>query len=343
MAVSTFQIKPLSNLIIHAIIAGIDVKTTKEGAQMCTSLTMNTQDHHQLFGRTMDFPTKTPWQLTFLPSQHQWQPYTSSQVFNSKYSILGGMRHIANHFLIGDGINEAGLCCAELYFPIEANYHSSPVNGKLNLSPQDFTTWLLSENSSIAEINSKLDQIALIGTDWYDHDGIYPFHWLLTDKTGQTAIVEPTKLTLHLQSDPVNVLTNTPSIEKHISNLNQFLQLHGNHFDETTISAIQNFNGPLPSKHIPTDRFIQAAITRWKSQPTNVANGKNTLFNFLETVRIPKENDRHDYTHYESVIDVNSLTYWFKNTANNKIIITTLETAINNYATTHIFNMEELK
>lgn len=304
---------------------------------MCTSLTIKTLDQHQLFGRTMDFPTKTPWRLTYLPTHYQWRPKTSGHTFSSSHAILGGMRHITDHFLIGDGVNDAGLCCAELYFPVEANYYKTPVAGKLNLSPQDFTTWLLSENSSIAEIDTKLEQIALIGIDWYDYDGVYPFHWLLTDQTGQTVIIEPNELNLHLKSNPVNVLTNTPVLTKHLLNLNQFLHLAGNQFNELTIKAIENFTGNLPSRHIPTDRFIRAAITRWQNHPQTIAEGETILFNFLETVKIPKENDRHDYTHYEGVIDVDSQTYQFKDVASNTLKVQALKSSAAKYNSVHIF------
>ncbi|WP_137596676.1 linear amide C-N hydrolase [Paucilactobacillus kaifaensis] len=304
---------------------------------MCTSLTIKTLDQQQLFGRTMDFPTKTPWHLTYLPSQYQWQPKTGVRSFNSKHAILGGMRYINNHFLIGDGINEAGLCCAELYFPVESIYYDKPVTGKLNLSPQDFTTWLLSENSSIAQVKKQLDQIALIGIDWYDHDGIYPFHWLLTDLTGQTVIIEPNELNLHLKNDPVNVLTNTPALAKHITNLNRFLNLNGNQFNEDTINAIQNFTGTLPNRHIPTDRFIKAAFTRWQIHPQDLVEGEATLFNFLETVKIQKKNDRHDYTHYEGVINVNAQTYQFRDVASNTLTSQVLANVIAKYDTAHIF------
>ena len=38
---------------------------------MCTVLTL---DQEKLFGRTMDFPPRTPWRLTFLPAGYRWRP-----------------------------------------------------------------------------------------------------------------------------------------------------------------------------------------------------------------------------------------------------------------------------
>lgn len=78
---------------------------------MCTVITSN-----DLIGRTMDFPPRTPWQLTYLPAAFQWQPAVGGQVLTNRYRILGGMRHFDGHYLLGDGLNSAGLFCAELFF-----------------------------------------------------------------------------------------------------------------------------------------------------------------------------------------------------------------------------------
>ena len=43
---------------------------------MCTVLTL---DQEKLFGRTMDFPPRTPWRLTFLPAGYRWRPVSEEQ------------------------------------------------------------------------------------------------------------------------------------------------------------------------------------------------------------------------------------------------------------------------
>ena len=122
---------------------------------MCTSLTVPSYSNEQLLGRTMDFPTKTPWRLTYLPVNFEWQPVTGTTKYQSKFAVLGGMRHIQDWYLIGDGVNSAGLSVAELYFPVESNYYDAPVEGKINLSPQDFTTWLLTQNGTVKEMEQR--------------------------------------------------------------------------------------------------------------------------------------------------------------------------------------------
>ncbi len=276
---------------------------------MCTSLTINADNNHLMFGRTMDFPTKTPWQLTYLPTQYHFRSVTGGQVFTSRHVILGGMRQTHGHYLIGDGINDAGLTVAELYFPVEATYYDAPVAGKINLSPQDFTTWLLAQHASVAEITAELSQVALIGVQWYDLEAIYPFHWVLADKTG-SYLIEPTGQQLTVRKNPVGVLTNTPNFDRQIANLNQFLNLNDANWGGATQTKVKQFNGEIPNRTIPTDRFIKTSIWKYRDAPTNLS--QRDIIQFLHTVKIDKHNDRHDYTHYYGVIDTATQEYWFQ-------------------------------
>lgn len=278
---------------------------------MCTSLTITATNQHQIMGRTMDFPTKTPWQLTFLPAGYQWQPITDYQPLQTKHALLGGMRYTHHHYLIGDAVNDHGLAVAELYFPVEAHYFDQPVAGKINLSPQDFTTWLLSEHNSVAAIKQHLSQVALVGVPWYDQEAIYPFHWLITDKTG-TYLIEPTQLKLSIIRNPFNILTNTPNLGKQATNLNRFLHISSESGEATTISALSSFTGKAPDRSVPTDRFVKTALWRFRDAPLLPHLDSHTLISFLTTVQIPKQNDRHDYTHYFGAIDTNELIYYFK-------------------------------
>lgn len=109
----------------------------------------------------MDFPFRTPWGLTFLPAGYQWQPANQQKKINDQYAILGGMRLVGNHYLIGDGINEQGLVCAELFFPVAASYGQEE-HGKLNLTPQDFIHWALANHATVQEVIDDLVNITVI-------------------------------------------------------------------------------------------------------------------------------------------------------------------------------------
>ncbi|MTV83284.1 linear amide C-N hydrolase [Secundilactobacillus folii] len=280
---------------------------------MCTSLTLAASDGAKILARTMDFPNVDPWQPTVIEPGTQWRPILDKQRL-THYRIVGSARHLDGHYLFGDGLNSAGLSCAELYFPNRTHYYDDPQPGKINLTPQDFILWVLSNHATIADVAADLDQIAMVGKVWYAENKIYPFHWLLADSTGQTAVLEPMSLTLTLTDDPVKVLTNTPELSNHIERLDKFLETDAKRLPAAATNYLAS-QKPLPEGPIPTNRFIRTAINRW-GQPTAETATKATqqAVAILQEVVIPKTADKvqaknHNFTHYISVIDMTNLRY----------------------------------
>lgn len=279
---------------------------------MCTSLTLTTVDGTHLLARTMDFPNVDPWQPTVLETGTNWRPILGEQQ-RTQYRIVGSARHLNGHYLFGDGLNSEGLSCAELYFPNRVHYYDAPQNGMTNLTPQDFILWVLSHHSTIAEVAADLPNIALVGQVWYAENKVYPFHWLLADATGATAVLEPTTHALKLSADPVRVLTNTPELADHIRRVNQFLDT-----DEARLADAASHwlaaKKPLPEGPIPTNRFIRTTINLWgQPQPATAAAGVTQAQSILQQVVIPRQSGKqptnHNFTHYISIIDMSHLRY----------------------------------
>lgn len=280
---------------------------------MCTSLTLTASDGAHLLARTMDFPNVDPWQPTVLEAGTRWQPILG-QIQLTKYRLVGSARHLNGHDLFGDGLNSAGLSCAELFFPNRSHYYDEPQAGMENLTPQDFILWVLSSHATIADVAADLPHVAMVGKVWYAENKIYPFHWLLADATGQTAVLEPTTLSLRLIDDPVDVLTNTPELGDHIQRLNHFLDT-----DESQLAAKSHAylraGQPLPDGPIPTNRFIHTAINVWgQPQPATAEDATDQAIKMLNEVVIPRTAGKvqaanHNFTHYVGVIDMTNLRY----------------------------------
>lgn len=278
---------------------------------MCTSLTLTADDHTTVLARTMDFPNVDPWAPTRLPAGTNWQPFFGNSQ-TTQFDIIGAARHLNHHHLFGDGLNAAGLSCAELYFPNRTHYYDDAQPNMINLTPQDFILWVLSNYETIADVERDLPNVALVSHIWYAENKIYPFHWILADATGRTAVLEPTELGLHFQSDPVHVLTNTPTLPDHLVRLSHYLGAN----DLTNAATIWLRNQKsLPDGPIPTDRFIRTAIN-CLGRPIP-KTGEMAITQALETLKqvvIPRKMVRpgvtnHNFTHYISVLDVTHLTY----------------------------------
>lgn len=298
---------------------------------MCTVLTI---DSENLFGRTMDFPPRTPWKLTYLPRNYKWKPASKLGIVDDKYAILGGMREVEGHWLIGDGINEAGLICAELFFPVAASYPQKVEGGNTGLTPQDFIHWTLANYASVAELAADLPNISVIQKRWYDGEQ-YPFHWLLMDDTG-TYGIEPLDGKLVLFKNEVGAFTNTPSFSTHISKLNRFLQLGDkNEFSGETKAALVNSNEEITGRN-SVDRFILAAKARWGEQ---VKTGKQ-VGDFLKKVTVPNvPAHAHNYTHYRAIINRKRREYSFNDLHTGTTESYRLDDLLSRFTQPHRFNV----
>ncbi|MBU3830140.1 MAG: linear amide C-N hydrolase [Candidatus Limosilactobacillus merdavium] len=272
---------------------------------MCTVLTL---DNENLFGRTMDFPPRTPWKLTFLPAGYQWLPATNNQsVITDQYAILGGMRVVDDHYLIGDAINEKGLVCAELFFPVAASYGQLEAEKQL-LTPQDFIHWVLASHATVRDVIADLDNVVVVKERWFDGQQ-YPFHWLLMDDTG-TYGIEPLDGKLVVFKNTIGVYTNTPAFPEQVAKMNSYLgNDEGTTFTELTKRGLEHSTAAIDGRN-SSERFILAARTRWGSKITS----SDELKKFLSLVTIPKnEKHAHNYTHYQAIIDRQSGEYHFHN------------------------------
>lgn len=286
---------------------------------MCTSLTYTDTTGRPYFARTMDFPTTTPWRPIFLPRGYSW-PTGLKTTRQTRYAILGGGRLPQNFAscLMADGVNEAGLACAELYLPHAVHYHSDEQPGTVNLTPQGFINWVLGEHTSVTEVLADLANVTLVAQLWGGDDQVYPFHWSLCDRSGHSVVLEPTAKLLTAQANPSGVLTNTPVLARHLANLNHYLGVTGSQFSATTVSAAKNWlkqQRPLPTGPLPTDRFIRTAIHRLGTAVLTPGQVQPTLLSWLAEVSLPyvpeRESLSHNYTHYRSIIDLQATTYHF--------------------------------
>ena len=270
---------------------------------MCTVMTI---DQQHLLGRTMDFPPRTPWHLTYLPRGYQWRAAQMTTTHSNSRALLGGMRVVDGHCLVGDAVNDAGLAGAELFFPVAADYPTTVRPGTQGLTPQDFIMWALGNHATVRELAADLDRVTVIDARWYDGQR-YPFHWLLMDQTG-TYVIEPLGDRLHVRAIPLAVFTNTPALDDQLARLATYLEQPVTATVTQLAQAIATSNKSLPTGGNSVQRFIQAACCRWGRTPRDVAD----LLAFLRLVTVPHTPAHaHNYTHYQAVIDIADQRYDF--------------------------------
>lgn len=159
-----------------------------------------------------------------------------------------------------------------------------------------------------------------------------PLHWIMTDSTGQCMVIEPRDSLLKMQENPVSVLTNTPKLEWHISNLRNYIGIKpepftSKMFGEFEAKPFSQASGTsiLPGGYTPPERFVRVAyLKEYIKKSKNEEEAITNIWHILNSVCIPngvviQENGSPDYTQYVASMCSESQTYYFSTCKNNQI------------------------
>ena len=187
---------------------------------MCTAVTYNTKDHY--FGRNLDLEYSYKESVTITPRNYEFKFRKVSNIKNH-HAIIGMAYVIDDYPLYYDAINEKGLGIAGLNFPNNAYYREEQIN-KYNIAPFEFIPYILSKCSNIDEVKDLLKDINIVNINYSDELVASPLHWIISDR--DTSItVESVKEGIKVYDNPVGVLTNNPTFDVHMLNLNNYMYL----------------------------------------------------------------------------------------------------------------------
>jgi len=290
---------------------------------MCTSLSLGALDGSKFLARTMDFAFELNGRPTFLPENYKWISSFDQAVYTTDYAIMGTGAKYGNNYMVADGFNEYGLSAAELYFSNAAKYDEKPTEGKMNLVAEEFILWALGNNKNIDELRENLKEVRLIDSDAGVMGENQPLHFIFSDATGATYVLEPEGNGLILEEDKVGVMTNTPNYDWHKTNLANYLGAQQMSFkaknfgDQEVIPLGSNGTFRLPGGYTAVDRFVRTAFNRSKTeQPKDAKQAVNTILHILDSVTIPrgvnlKDNGDPSYTQYQTVLDLTNKVMYF--------------------------------
>lgn len=312
----------------------------------CSAFTWDTLDNNVLFARNYDFNRITddskiiiiPRNLEFYTVGCSFEKnLDENSKFKTKYASIGvGTNVLKPTPTLYEGTNEHGLACAQLFFRNLAKFNDEYSKTKINIQPAFLVTFLLSmckdtnECVKMLEENISLYSKKLLGSD-------ATIHFIITDKTKNTVIVEQEADGLHIYKENFGILTNSPNYKYHMFNITNYFNLNNLDIEILNINNVdvkQIFSGQgmlgLPGDFSSPSRFIRLAfLKKYAIKGNNEAEGVNYLFRIMQNVSYPyglckalgngeaqsfdKDVSEYDYTIYTSVF---SLT-------NKKVYITT--------------------
>ncbi|PFK99341.1 choloylglycine hydrolase [Bacillus thuringiensis] len=290
---------------------------------MCTSLTLQTKNGQHLFARTMDFTLDFNQEVIIVPRSYRWNNITGETI-ETKQAVIGMGINYQGRVILADGVNEAGMTCATLYFPGFATYNESIDNNKTNLAPFDFVAWSLTQFNSIKELRKSVDSISFLDVPLPILGLIPPLHWIIADKWGECIVLEPTTEGLKVYDNPLGVMTNSPEFNWHLQNLRQYIGLRSQPYEPTqwwdlSLSAFGQGSGSMgiPGDFTPPSRFVRAAYSKQNIQGIdNEEEGVSAIFHILSNCELSKggvitEEGTLDNTIYTSAMCMESGIYYY--------------------------------
>ena len=294
---------------------------------MCTSITYTTKDHY--FGRNFDYEISYNEVVSITPRNFPLD-FRKVKDLETHYAIIGIAAGIADYPLYYDAMNEKGLCMAGLNFSDYA-YYNEYKEGKENVSPFEIIPYLLGQCATVDEAKNLLKNINLVNINFRDNLPLSPLHWLLADKE-KSIVIESMKDGLHIYDNPVGVLTNNPSFDYQLFNLNNYRALSSttpkdSFAKQVDLQAYSRGMGGigLPGDLSSTSRFVKAAFTKLNSvSGSSEGESISQFFHILGSVEQQRGlcdvgEEKYEYTVYSSCCNMDKGIYYYKTYENSQI------------------------
>ena len=299
---------------------------------MCTALNIKSAEDNVYFGRNMDLAYNFHQRVLILPVNYQYEDMVNKCMVTNQTPIIGMGTIIDNHATFADAMNTKGLACAGLNFDGYAAFAKEPVEGKNNIAPYDFIQWSLSNYETVDEVKHAMEGVEMVEIPINSKTPVAPLHWMLTDKTGKSIVVERTMDGIKVHDNPVGVMTNNPTFDWHLTNLNEYLYLSPEHHQKSVWSdkelislGIGSGTLGMPGDFASVSRFVRIAYLRAKT-PVLKSDEEaiSQYFNMLDYVKMVRggvstPDGIEDYTIYTSCMDLNQGIYYYRTYGNGRI------------------------
>jgi len=293
---------------------------------MCTAVSMTTGCHY--FGRTLDLEYHYSECVTFTPRRYPLQ-LRCRPAPTEHYAYIGMATIIDGCPLYYDAVNEKGLGIASLNFPGNARYQ--PVSEeKDNIAPFEMIPWILGQCSNVAQARALLERLNPVSISFSDNTPLTPLHWMIAD--GRECIVaEPVKCGMVIYDNPVGVMTNNPTFDMQLMNLNNYMHLSAeapvNRFATgLELSPVSRGAGALglPGDLSSSSRFVRAAFTLHNSvcggsEEDSVTQFFHILGSVFQTAGSARAEKGPIRTVYSSCFSAGTGIYYYTTYGNSRI------------------------
>lgn len=234
---------------------------------MCTAITYKTKDFY--FGRTLDYENSYGDEVTITPRNYEFN-FRHKQNIKNHYAIIGMAYVTENYPLYYEAVNEKGLGIAGLNFVGNAQYNKK-IEGKDNITQFEFIPWILSQSTTVKEAQKLIEKINFLDEPFSPNLPLAQLHWIISDSI-ESITVEAVKDGIKIYENPVGVLTNNPTFDKQMFELNNYMNLSTKSPKNTFAKSLNldKYSRGMGAIGLPGDlssqsRFIRAAFVKMNS------------------------------------------------------------------------------
>lgn len=261
----------------------------------CTGIMLKSADHKTVTARTIEWAGGDNHnRYVVVPRKHLWESLTpdgsKGQYFSNEYGYIGFA--VEQDEFIVEGLNEAGLSAGLFYFPEYGEYEPfCPETKDSNVSDLQLVPYILGKCANVDEVIEEVGKIHIHNVD----ERASTAHWRFADPSGRQIVLEIIGRECVFYENTLGVLTNSPSLDWHLTNLNNYANLrsgvaetgHAGRLELKSIGGGSGFFG-LPGDFTPPSRFVRAAF--YQSTAPVLATSEQTVmqaFHILNNFDLP--------------------------------------------------------
>ncbi len=294
---------------------------------MCTAATYKTNDFY--FGRTFDNDFSYKEEVVVTPRNFPFE-FKNAGVMEKHYAMIGIAFVQGNYPLYYDAVNEKGLCIAGLNFVGNA-YYNDVKQGFDNIAQYELIPWILGQCDCVKSAKEKIKNINFFNIPFNEKLPLAQLHWIIADKS-ECITVEATKSGVKIYDNPLGVMTNNPTFDMQMFNLNNYIGLSSKSPKNCFSSSIEfcEYCKGLGALGLPGDvssmsRFVRVAFTKANSVSGNSERESlSQFFHILGSVFQSRgccelSDGKYEISIYTSCCNADKGIYYYKTYDNHQI------------------------
>jgi choloylglycine hydrolase len=264
-------------------------------ANACTGITLKSKDGGVVAARTIEWAESVMNTMyVVVPRNEELQSLTPSGMEGMKWQTKYGFVGLAverKEFMV-EGINEKGLSAGLFYFADYGKYLPYEAEHRLrSLADFQLVSYVLAVCTTVDEVKKALAEVRVVNID----PRASTVHWRFTDDSGRQVVLEIVDGVMCFYDNPLGVLTNSPGIEWHWTNLNNYVNLQpgtlpAHNFGPVEGKSFGHGSGllGLPGDFTPPSRFVRATIFQLTAaQQPSAEESVFQAFHILNNFDIP--------------------------------------------------------